>query len=135
VPPGFVEPVELAGRLLCDGGAVQNLPVAAARALGADAVIGVDLFQPLIRPAWGAFGFGFAALENFIRRSGGGLQAADCLIVPQLAGVSYFDFKRAKENVSLGARAAEAQLPHLRAVLSDGEVSCDPVSRHQILDT
>lgn len=40
--PGFVLPVQVGGKWLCDGGASANLPSAAARALGADDVIGVD---------------------------------------------------------------------------------------------
>ena len=118
VPPGFVEPVQIEGRWYADGGASQNLPVAAARELGAQYVIGVDLFQPHLRPKLGALSFGLAALENFIRRSGGGLTGADCLITPELAGVSYFNFRRAASLVEAGASAAEAQLPCLRAALA-----------------
>lgn len=116
--PGFVVPVELNGRLLGDGGASGNLPVAAARALGAEFVIGVDLFPIAIRRRWGPFGFGFAALENLIRRSGGGMEEADCLIVPELAGTGYLRFQRAVEMAAWGVRAAEARLPAIRAALS-----------------
>ena len=42
VPVAF-KPVELAGRLLVDGGLVCNVPAAPARAMGADVVIAVDL--------------------------------------------------------------------------------------------
>jgi NTE family protein len=115
--PGVVVPVPWNGRLLCDGGAAANLPVAAARALGAEVVVGVDLFQPALRPGWGPLGVGAAAQENLIRRSGGGLQSADCLIVPELAGASYFRFGRAMEMVERGARAAEAQLPAIHAAV------------------
>lgn len=120
--PGFVVPVEWEGRLLGDGGASENTPVAAARALGAEVVIAVDLFPIAIRRGWGPFGFGFAALENLIRRSGGGLRGADCLIAPEVAGTSYLRFSQAMEMVASGARATEARLPDLRAAIS-GEVA------------
>lgn len=116
--PGVVVPVEVNGRWLCDGGASVNLPAAAVRALGADYVIGVDLFQHHVRSHWGPFGFGFAALENLIRRSGGGLEAADCVITPALAGDLYVSFGRYKELIAEGEAAAEAQLPAIRAALA-----------------
>lgn len=115
--PGVVVPVELNGCWLCDGGASVNLPSAAVRALGADYVIGVDLFEHHVRSGWGPFGFAFAALENLIRRSGGGLEAADCLITPKLAGDLYISFGKYKELIAEGETAAEAQIATLRAAL------------------
>lgn len=41
--PGFLTPVEYQGRLLIDGGIVDPVPVTAARDLGADVIIAVDL--------------------------------------------------------------------------------------------
>jgi NTE family protein len=43
--PGVFEPVELGGRLLVDGGVVANLPVKAARDLGADVIVAVDVTE------------------------------------------------------------------------------------------
>lgn len=117
--PGFVEPVELDGKLLGDGGASANLPVRAAREMGAEIVIGVDLFQPQIRSSWGPFGIGFASIEHFIRQSGGGLEAVDCLITPALAGASYVRFDLGPEMVAAGQRAAEAQLPAILALMEN----------------
>jgi len=119
--PGFVEPVAVGDRLLGDGGVSNNLPVEAARGLGADFVIGVDLFRPTIRRRWGPLGYGAAALENYVRRSGGGIGAADCLICPDLTGESYFRFHRRVELIEIGSRAAEAQLPAIRAALGLAE--------------
>ncbi len=45
--PGFFSPVELEGRLLVDGGMVNNLPVDVAFDMGADIVIAVDLGEAL----------------------------------------------------------------------------------------
>lgn len=41
--PGFFTPVEIDGRLLVDGGVVDNVPVDVAKSLGADFVIAVDV--------------------------------------------------------------------------------------------
>lgn len=115
--PGVVVPVMVDGHSLCDGGASCNLPVAQARALGADYVIGVDLAAHAQRRHWGPLGVALGALEILVRRSGGGLEDADCLIVPALAGTSYINFRRAHEYIALGERAAEQQLPAIRAAL------------------
>lgn len=47
--PAVVNPVEIDGRLLVDGGVSRNLPVDVARAMGADVVIAVNIGTPLLR--------------------------------------------------------------------------------------
>ncbi len=118
--PGFVAPVRYRGYVLGDGGVSANLPAFAARALGADYVIGVDLMQPKVRQRGGPFRYGLAALETMIERSGGGPDAVDCLITPQLGGVSYLRFNHFFDLVDLGQQAAEAQLDTIRAALHIG---------------
>jgi NTE family protein len=115
---GLVMPVWLDGRWLGDGSVSACLPVQAARAAGADLVIGVDLFAPKIRPNWGPMGVAFAAVESMVQRSGGGLNCADCLVAPAVAGTSYVRFDRAEEMVRLGRAAVEAQLPAIRVLLA-----------------
>jgi NTE family protein len=44
--PGIFEPISLCGRVLVDGGLIDNVPVGAARALGAARVIGVEVHNP-----------------------------------------------------------------------------------------
>ena len=43
--PGIFTPVEINGRLFVDGGIAENVPVDTVRGLGADFVIGVDLYK------------------------------------------------------------------------------------------
>ncbi|HEY84633.1 MAG TPA: patatin-like phospholipase family protein [Chloroflexi bacterium] len=114
--PGVIVPAEIDGKLLGDGGVSNNLPVSAATALGADYVIGVDLFIPAVRRVFGPLGFGFAALETLVRRSGGGDDIADCLIAPDLAGKSYINPDKA-ELMKLGEKATETKLPEIFAAL------------------
>jgi len=102
---------------LCDGGVTANTPVAAARGLGADIVIGVDLFVHHVRKQWGPLGYGFAAVETLVRRSGGGMGSADCLITPELAGSIYLSFGTYRELIQKGEAATEKALPQLRALL------------------
>jgi len=44
--PGIFEPVTIEGRVLVDGGLIDNVPIGAARALGARKVIGVEVHNP-----------------------------------------------------------------------------------------
>lgn len=133
--PGIVTPVEIDGRLLYDGGVLDNLPVRAVREMGADYVIGVDLFAPDCERPRGPLSAGFAALELLIRRAGGGIDCADCLITPDISGGSYFQFSRSEEFIALGEAAAEKMVPTIRADLGIGdwrlEVRDSPISNPQ----
>ncbi|UCG25139.1 MAG: patatin-like phospholipase family protein, partial [Chloroflexota bacterium] len=111
--PGLVTPVEFGGRLLVDGGIVDNLPVDAARALEADFVIGVDVFEPHYRRDRGPLGKGLTAFETLVRNTGGGVGRADFLIAPRTAGRTYIRFSRYEELVQLGRQAAHERLPLL----------------------
>jgi NTE family protein len=115
--PGLVTPLELNGRLLCDGFVSNSVPVSAVRAMGADYVIGVDILAPAIRPRWGALGYAVAGVEIMSQKAGQGHQTADCLISPDLAGVSYLRLDYQKLT-ALGERAAEEKLPVILGALS-----------------
>lgn len=116
--PGLVVPIDIAGRTLVDGSIANSVPAAAVRALGADYVIGVNLFDLGAHRPRGLLSIALASLEHLLRYSGGGLEACDCLITPQLAGKSYASFGRRDQIAALGARAAEAQLPAMRQALA-----------------
>jgi NTE family protein len=132
--PGFVEPVERDGRLLGDGGVSCNLPAKQVRALGADYVIGVDLMQPHLRRRLGPFRFGVMALETLIQRSGGGVEAADCLIQPSLAGFNSLNFCRAGYLVERGEFAARQQRDAILVALNGSFHSRSP-QRQLVPDT
>jgi NTE family protein len=116
--PGVVAPVAFDGRLLCDGGASDNLPVDAARALGADYVIGVDVFAPAYRSFLGPLGVTMAALETLVENAGGGSKVADCVIVPDLVGKSYVRLSKQAELIQAGRQAARVMLPTIREALA-----------------
>ena len=118
--PGFVTPVEIDGRCYCDGGIADNLPVDVVHQMGADFVIGVDLFVPHYHHRLGPLGAGYAALQTLVRQSGGGFKEADCLIQPDISGHSYFNFSRKKSEqyMALGEAAAQRVIPALKAILN-----------------
>jgi len=130
--PGFVSPMEFQGRLLCDGGISDNLPDYAARLLGADYVIGVDVFAPAFRSFLGPAGAFLAAVETMVQHAGGGDLDADCLIIPDLVRASYVRLSRYEEIIEAGAQAAREMLPTIQAALAE-EVTRDqhPISDDQ----
>ena len=135
--PGIVTPVEYQGRLLCDGGISDNLPDYAARLLGADYVIGVDVFAPAFRTFLGPVGAMLAAVETLVQHAGGGDLDADCLIVPDLVGTSYVRLSKYKEFIEAGERAAWEMLPTIREALeqSDELGQQPPVTRQPHYET
>lgn len=117
--PGFVPPVEVDGRMLVDGGITDNIPADVARLLGADFVIGVDIFMPALRRRLGPFGQGIAAVETLVRHAGKGSNECDVLIVPHMEGRSYLKFSDYEQLIALGEQAAREQLPAILAALHD----------------
>ncbi|MDX1415567.1 MAG: patatin-like phospholipase family protein [Candidatus Promineifilaceae bacterium] len=117
--PGIIEPLEYEGRLLCDGGISDNLPDYAARMLGADYVIGVDVFAPAFRRVLGPAGALLAAVETLVQHAGGGDLDADCLIIPDLVGKSFVRLSNYQEIIEAGERAALEMLPVIQEALAD----------------
>lgn len=120
--PGLVVPLEYGEYWLSDGGASCNLPAQAARDLGADIVIGVDLIKPYVRRNFGALGIATTALEILVRHSGGGIAETDILISPALDNKTYSRFSRYQEMIELGERAAQEVLPLIRAQLEEPKI-------------
>ena len=117
--PGIFSPVAHQGKLLVDGGVLDNVPVDVARKMGADIVIAVDLgeeaqtaqvnniFDALVRS------FFLAGRQGAEAK----LKQADVVIRPKLANAGLIDFSRKKESLALGVQAAEQALPAIRAKL------------------
>ncbi len=120
VPAAFA-PVEIGGRLLVDGGLVDNLPVDVMRKMGADIVIAVNIGSPLLpREELGSIlGVGLQMLniltEQNVRTSLASLKATDVLIVPDLAKISATDFNLGADAMNRGAEATRGVLPLLSA--------------------
>jgi NTE family protein len=115
--PGLVTPVEIDGALLADGNFSASVPVQAARDLGAEYVIGVDIFIPSLRTLLGPIGYLLNALEILIERAGCGVDLADCLISPELSGATYLRFSQASKLIALGEKAAQTKLPEIKLAL------------------
>jgi NTE family protein len=116
--PGLVTPIVLEGRMLGDGSLADTVPVDILKEMGADYVIGVDIFAASIRPRLGPIAMAINAIEILIQRAGGGIKDADCLISPALGGQTYFRFSKREQFHLLGEQAALEKIPHLRRELS-----------------
>jgi NTE family protein len=110
--PGVFTPVEINGRVLADGGMVQNIPVETVLAMDADAVIAVELRLPpgKVKELETLTGVLTRAVDVMItqneRRS---LMLAKANVSISMAGFDATDYSRVKELVDLGYRTAAGQ--------------------------
>jgi NTE family protein len=116
--PGLVSPTKIDERILCDGSLSDTVPVAILREMGAEYVIGVDIFVPAYRPRLGPFGMALTSLEILVERAGGGIEMADCLIRPQLSGKTYSRFAKTEELIALGKEAVRIKIADIGRALS-----------------
>ncbi len=120
--PGVFAPTEVKGRILGDGGLVNNLPVDVARAMGADVVIVVNIGTPLSgREALGSLGGLTGQMINIlteqnVRQSLSALKPPDVLITPQLGTLTAGDFVKTRELIELGEKGAQPELQRLSAL-------------------
>ena len=110
--PAVVDPVELDGRLLVDGGLSRNLPIDVARSLGAERIIAINIGTPL-RTREEITGILTVSdqisriLTNTnVNRSLTELTPDDLLITPDLGPVQTADFDRLLEAAAAGEKAA-----------------------------
>lgn len=110
--PGAVAPAEFDGMMLVDGMLTSNLPVDAARAMGADLVIAVNVGTPLLKREelngiGGVVGQMLSILtEQNVQASLASLKPDDILITPELEGYGTGDFDDLKKIAPLGEPAA-----------------------------
>ena len=120
--PGVFPPTEVDGRILGDGGLVNNVPIDVARAMGVDVVIVVNIGTPLAgRESLGSV-VGITAqminilTEQNVQRSLASLGARDILVAPPLGTFSAADFAKASEAIAIGERGARDVAERLRAL-------------------
>ncbi|MDP2714517.1 patatin-like phospholipase family protein [Rheinheimera sp.] len=110
--PGVVRPLELNGKLLVDGGVVNNLPISVARQLGVDRIIAVSIDSPLLRREQMESAFSVTEqLTSFLVRAGVQQQLQlltdrDLLLQPDLVDISTLDFDRINVAVASGRQSA-----------------------------
>ncbi|MGC9372966.1 MAG: patatin-like phospholipase family protein [Thermovirgaceae bacterium] len=106
--PGIYVPVEMGGRLLVDGGIVENVPVSPLRRLGADEIIGVNLnaghreYKPknIVEVLLRSFDFTLKAATRLQT------EWADLVITPDLTGFNMYDMNKTDDLIEEGYKAA-----------------------------
>lgn len=135
--PGVFKPVEREGQLLVDGGLLDNLPTDAARTLGADVVIAVDvtakeaitsLFSNLqqahyvpsglvetMEVLWRSIAVMMTEIEHQCMRRA----RPDLVIRPDIPSdlLIFTGFTRAEEAIEAGIQATEEALPQIRDIV------------------
>jgi NTE family protein len=117
--PGVFEPVEIHGKHYVDGGVVSPIPVDAARQLGADFVIAVDIsaapdgsnpqgMMAIVGQSIDIMGRQLAAQES---------ARADVVIRPDLGGIGPTDFEQKNQAILAGEKAALAPTPAIGPTL------------------
>ncbi len=110
--PSLFEPMEVDGRLLIDGGVLNNYPVDEVRAMGADLVIGVDVQHGLRdRESLKSATEILLQINNY--RTVGQMKEksakTDIYIKPEMEDYSVIDFEMKDSIIQEGTRAARKQ--------------------------
>ena len=119
--PGVFSPVHFQDRLLVDGLVVDNVPVTAARDMGADFIIAVDVVPNIKLDKWVPHMFNVIerAMDiNCRRMSEAVKKTADIVIDPVEEDVSALSLDRAEELIKMGEIAANKALPQIMAKLN-----------------
>lgn len=120
--PGVFAPVNQYGKMLVDGGLVDNLPVQLARDMGADVIIAVNVGTPLMKreeltSVVTVMGQMVNLLtEQNVRRSIESLKSTDILITPNLEALNSTDMEQSGAMITAGYQAADALRKKLSAL-------------------
>ncbi|WP_330131056.1 patatin-like phospholipase family protein [Shewanella xiamenensis] len=118
--PGALQPTQIDGKLLVDGGIANNMPVDVVKAMGADIIIAVDIGSPLVKKD--KLDSTIAVLDqlsNFLTNASTEKQKQlltdkDVLIRPAIDALSTTDFTIMPLALTLGKEAANGQLDKLQ---------------------
>lgn len=119
--PGVFNPVEHQGKMLVDGGVVENIPISVARELGADIVIAVDISENVVN-------FNITNLIDVVLQSVNIMfsenvkskkKDADVLIAPAVGDVAMLDFGQKKRCMQAGIEAAQKAMPQIKAKIDE----------------
>jgi NTE family protein len=129
--PTLLAPVEVDGRLLTDGGVVNNFPVEEVKAMGADIIIGVDIqsglgdrgdldsFVKIVNQI-----VGFQMYKTLPHK----YEMVDLLIKPDMEGYNVVSFDKMEEIMTEGEVASRALFDALKEIASRQ----DPTRRERL---
>ena len=117
--PGIYRPIYIDGRMMVDGGIVEDVPISPLRPMGADTIVAVNLsagrkYRPpedIIDILLNAFDI---AIDEDTRRQ---IKTADVLIEPQLSDFRRMDVSQIDALIAEGYRSTAASVEKIRAAL------------------
>lgn len=136
--PGMFKPVRIRGKVLVDGGLADPIPVRAAREMGADVVIAVDLNHYVLDRPEVKRGRLVTALERRVLGEYGipdvfntGLQSVfilmknlsaanlrrdrpDVVLRPRIGDIGFLEYHRGREAIEMGRKCAAESLDPIR---------------------
>ena len=118
--PGVFRPEKIGGHMYVDGGVVSPIAVDAARRMGADVVIAVDISSDLDR------GQPQSTIDTILQSvnimyskiSASQLPKADIVIRPKVGSIGSADFEKRNEAIMEGEKAANEAMPSILALLA-----------------
>ena len=113
--PGVFTPVESEGRLLVDGGLMNNLPVAVLREMGAEYLIAVDLSGSTLprTPPGSLLEMWFMSLSTLTRLTRHETALAQLVICPDVGRYNGVDLGHIPDLIKRGREAAEGAMPRI----------------------
>ena len=119
--PGIFRPVRIGDRTYVDGGVSSPVAVDAARRLGADVVIAVDISGGVadVTPETTLDTIFQAINIMYSKIAAAQLSRADVVIRPNVGYIASGDFTKRHEAILEGEKAAQEALPKIRAVLGE----------------
>ncbi len=122
VPGWYVPVTDGEGRQLVDGGLVANVPTGAARALGADVVIAVDVNSEgakFLGPPQSVIGVLFQSML-VVQRTVAAHQwrEADLVLTPKVGHIRWDEMARVEEFFTAGEEAARESLEKIRLLVA-----------------
>ena len=113
--PGIFTPVTIDGRMLVDGGLMNNLPITVLPSLGADVLIGVNVIPRFPdNPPTNWFDVVNRAYDIATRERYGDTEHANVVIHPDMSAFSYSSLNHLPQMVAEGTRATDEHIEHIR---------------------
>jgi NTE family protein len=119
--PGVFNPVDYQGKVLVDGGLMDNIPISVAREKGADIVIAVDISENVVN-------FNITNIVDVVLQSVNIMfnentknrkKEADVLIAPAVGDVGMLDFTQKKRCMQAGIEATQKAMPEIRKKIEE----------------
>ncbi|MFA5354872.1 MAG: patatin-like phospholipase family protein, partial [Thermodesulfovibrionales bacterium] len=115
--PGVFQPVRIEGKMYVDGGVVSPVAVDAARRMGADVIIAVDISSDL--ESQQPQGTMETILQSvnimYSKIAQAQLSRADVVVRPKVGRIGSGDFEKRHEAIMEGEKAAIEALPRIKA--------------------